>query len=82
MRKILQVIPAQGVIAVFDEGGSKSRYPVVCWALVEDSNPDDVEFGGPMQDVVGMTLLDGSPRLTEVDSGDSQGAFVGYEYAH
>ena len=82
MRKILQIIPAQGVIAVFNENDGEARYPVVCWALVEDSDPDAAEFGGALQSVVGLTLLASSSWLSEVDSGGSPVTFVGYGYAH
>lgn len=78
MRKILQIIPAQSAIAVFEEDGKRVEYPIVCWALVEDSDPDDAEWGGPIQSVVGMTILSGSAALSEVDSEESSAEFIEY----
>ena len=72
--KILQIIPAHGVEAVFAEDSGENAYPVICWALIEIVDEDDE----PYQKVIGMTLLDDSQILGRVDSGEC--FFVKYLY--
>ena len=55
---VRQIIPAVGVVAVFKDG---KRYPVVCWALVNEDTGD--EAIGVLHHVVGMILADQTASL-------------------
>lgn len=76
-RRILQIIPATGIAAAFREDGKECSYPVICWALVEDTEEDGTMF----QWVVGMTIIDGQIFLDEIDGIESPNGFIRYEYA-
>ena len=48
-KKILQIIPADGWLAVFtNEDKTRTKFPLVCWALVEDEHGQSVQgmYGG------------------------------------
>ena len=73
---ILQIIPASGVSAVFDDG---EKYPVVCWALVE-LYVDDEDPPARYQNVIGMVLVDGVSYLETVEDAGVAGKFTRYVY--
>lgn len=73
--KIIQIIPAHGVEAVFLEDGKESAYPVVCWVLVEMMDDEDYEL---RQEVIGMTLCADFNVLVRVDH---EGKFIRYQYS-
>jgi hypothetical protein len=58
---IIQIMPATGWVAVYDEGGEESAQAIVCFALVEASESD-----GKRRDVRPM-CADGK-RLAFADS--------------
>jgi len=71
-RKILQLLPAQRVAAVFRTKEDKYiSTPVLVWALTKDID-DDV----PQTRIVGMIMRNGNPYLCAADEGDD---FVAYE---
>ena len=81
-RKILQIIPASGVDAKFQDKESKefTTYTVVCWALTEEvwgqedgeENLDNI--------VVGMIFLQKDSELSFVDCQEGPEKFIEYEY--
>lgn len=65
-RKIIQIIPAIGWCAVYDQGEDKKlKAPVVCWALIEEENG--------FRCVVGMDAIDTIGFCDEADN------FLNYE---
>jgi hypothetical protein len=76
---VQQIIPADGVVALY-EGGK--RFPVVCWALIAEDTGDP-EFG-TLTHVVGMILINESHALDFCGRFSEQcGAekFKSYEYS-
>ena len=74
MKRIVQIIPADGWYAVFCESDDKQRQPahtekLVCWALVEDS-----DYVWDRRNIVGM-CLGNHGRVETVEDDD---LFVGY----
>jgi len=78
----VQIIPAIGVTAVYKEkDGTESRYPVVCWALEEET---EFDFDGSVivtTEVIGMILVEGAYYVARVTEFEIYEHFIGYEYA-
>ncbi len=73
---INQIMPADGIDAVFNDG---QREPVVCWALMFVSD-DDLEIPG-IWTVMGMVSVAGSAMLELVEGGLSvKDSFSHYDY--
>jgi len=70
-RTILQIIPAPSWFATYKnrETGEVMRFPLVCWALVQEIDAD-----GAIRFVVGMD------NMQEVGYCDNVSNFVGYEF--
>ncbi|WP_430392226.1 hypothetical protein [Dyella sp. 20L07] len=58
---ILQIMPATGWVAVYDEGGEESAQAIVCFALVES-----VENGSPRRSVRPMSA--NGPQISFADT--------------
>lgn len=69
-RTILQIIPASGWFAIYKnrEDNATMRFPLVCWALVQEIDGD-----GAYRFVVGM---DGEQDVVFCDNASN---FIGYE---
>ncbi|MHC4481092.1 MAG: hypothetical protein ACYS1C_09030 [Planctomycetota bacterium] len=65
--RILQIIPAHGWVAVYEESGEPSRSPLACFALIE--LPDGNRL------VVGVDQARGTLALSEVNTD-----FLGYAH--
>ena len=66
--KIINLVPASGWKAIYDDHGQRKTLPLVAWALVES------EEGPASRSVMGLVLKHGVPTpATE------QGDFKGYE---
>ena len=48
--EIQQIIPAGGWAAVYTEAGGERSYPLICWALVEDSRNGERRVIGMLPD--------------------------------
>lgn len=70
-RTILQIIPAPSWFATYKnrETGETMRFPLVCWALVQEIDAD-----GAIRFVVGM---DGEQDVVFCDNASN---FTGYEF--
>ena len=66
MRKIIQIIPAEDIVAEYEIDGRTEIYPVICWALVEYYDMDDDDLNGTY--VEGMEICGDFPFL--IPSGD------------
>ena len=61
-RTILQIVPAQpGIASVYRDGDHLYRFPVVCWALIEERCPDGDVFryvmpleASPLEPLLGL----------------------------
>lgn len=61
---ILQILPATGWVAVYDDGGEESAAPLVCFALVET-----LDGGSKQQDVRPMSAE--GKRIAFADDADN-----------
>lgn len=74
--KIIQIVPAQGAVALFDD----AEYLVLCWCLKEESWILDGDPETIMR-VVGMIMVGEQVGLSCVDGPDCCGDFIEYRYS-
>ena len=73
---ILQITPANNVVAVFDDG----EYPVLCWCLKEENWIVENE-SKTIRRVVGMVIVGELVGLQCVDGPDNNRGFIEYRYS-
>lgn len=66
--KIINLVPAAGWKAIYEDHGRRMSLPLVAWALVE------VEEGGSSRSITGLVLRDGVPTPA-----NRRADFKGYE---
>ena len=73
MKKILQIIPAEGWFAIFThDDKTRSKNPLVCWALVEDGEEiwvEGMDGGEYVEFCSNITNFSGYEHLSEAPIG-------------